>query len=119
MMAISSYQRGIKAENSVKLWLENKGWILRFHRWRCPWGEIDLIMDRGSTLVGFEVKARPSFHRGAQSLTYRQQHRLCRSFEYFIAHHESEFSYQTFRLDYVVVVPSGALYHYVNITPFL
>ncbi|MCP2731599.1 YraN family protein [Limnofasciculus baicalensis] len=34
---------GELGEKLVAEWLKNKGWTILHHRWRCPWGEIDVI----------------------------------------------------------------------------
>jgi putative endonuclease len=34
---------GVLGEDLVSQWLQSTGWIILHHRWRCRWGEIDLI----------------------------------------------------------------------------
>ena len=53
-------QIGELGEKLVALWLEFKGYQLLHQRWRCRWGEIDLIaLEKSSnTLIFVEVKTR-------------------------------------------------------------
>ncbi len=34
---------GVLGEYLVAQWLQTRGWIILHHRWRCRWGEIDLV----------------------------------------------------------------------------
>lgn len=49
---------GILGENLVAEWLQGCGWKILQRRWRCPWGEIDLIA-RGQEEIG-NFTPRPS-----------------------------------------------------------
>jgi putative endonuclease len=53
-------QIGKLGEELVARWLEEKGWRILYHRWRCPWGEIDLIVQSPPPIViaFVEVKTR-------------------------------------------------------------
>ncbi|MFB8791936.1 MAG: YraN family protein [Potamolinea sp.] len=60
---------GLLGEQLVAQWLQSQDWIILHHRWRCRWGEIDLIaqlgeMGRGGDLgvggVG-EISSFPSY----------------------------------------------------------
>ncbi|MGK7935417.1 MAG: YraN family protein [Xenococcaceae cyanobacterium] len=53
-------QIGELGEKLVALWLEYQGYQLLHQRWRCRWGEIDLIaLEKSSnTLIFVEVKTR-------------------------------------------------------------
>jgi putative endonuclease len=39
----SKHQIGVLGENLVAHWLESRGWEIIEQRWRCRWGEIDII----------------------------------------------------------------------------
>jgi putative endonuclease len=34
---------GLLGEELVIQWLQSTGWVILHHRWRCRWGEIDII----------------------------------------------------------------------------
>lgn len=38
---------GKLGEQLVAEWLQTQGWVILHHRWRCRWGEIDLITRSG------------------------------------------------------------------------
>ncbi len=52
-------------------WLRLKGYRLRAARVRNSKGEIDLVMQRGKTLIFVEVKARTSLVEAQEALTVR------------------------------------------------
>jgi putative endonuclease len=45
-------------EQAAAAHLAKRGYVLLARKWRCPAGEIDLLMRDGSTLVFVEVRAR-------------------------------------------------------------
>lgn len=51
-------QTGIKAENDALTFLQGQGLIPITRNFRCRFGEIDLIMQDGNTLVFIEVRKR-------------------------------------------------------------
>ncbi|HEY5598733.1 MAG TPA: YraN family protein [Kiloniellales bacterium] len=59
------------------LWsLRLKGYRLLAHRYKSPYGEIDLIMRRGSVTAFIEVKARRSADTAIDSVTAFQAKRI-------------------------------------------
>jgi len=34
---------GVLGEELVAQWLQSTGWVILHRRWRCRWGEIDII----------------------------------------------------------------------------
>ena len=55
-------QQGRWAEQRVLRLLLSQGWRLVCQRWRCRYGEIDLLLSKGPRLLAVEVKARQ--HQG-------------------------------------------------------
>jgi putative endonuclease len=55
---------GRRGEVVAAKWLEAAGLILVARNWRCPAGEIDLIVRDGATAVFVEVKTRTSVAYG-------------------------------------------------------
>ena len=97
---------GTLGEQVVAEWLQTQGWVILHHRWRCRWGEIDLIAqqeDRGkegarenhpgtfSSLLAFvEVKTRSKGNwdaDGALAITPQKQAKIWRTAELFLAEH--------------------------------
>lgn len=57
---------------------ERAGYEVLDRNWRCPDGELDLVLSRGGTVVFCEVKTRTSarFGDGAEAVDRRRQARL-------------------------------------------
>jgi putative endonuclease len=64
-----------------------RGYRLVARNWRCPLGELDLIVARGSLLVFCEVKTRTGRDLGGpfEAVTARKQQRIRRLAEAFLA----------------------------------
>lgn len=77
-------RRGQAAEAKALWWLRLKGYRLIARRFRCPAGEIDLIVRRGRVLAFVEVKAREETAAAAESILPRQQQRILRAAEAFL-----------------------------------
>ena len=67
---------GRRAEWLALMLLRLKGYRLVAQRFRCPQGEIDLIVRRGSVLVFVEVKRRANQVAAAESILPLQQSRI-------------------------------------------
>jgi putative endonuclease len=89
---------GRLAEDLVAQWLVGKGWSIVQQRWRCRWGELDLVMQTPASasshpavppsLVFVEVKARSNGNwdnNGLLSITLQKQHKLWQAAELFLA----------------------------------
>jgi putative endonuclease len=57
-MPSSHLERGRRGEDLAAAWYARRGYELIARNWRCPTGEVDLIVRRGELLVVCEVKAR-------------------------------------------------------------
>lgn len=80
---------GSAAENAAADFLQQQGLKLIARNFRCPYGEIDLIMQDGKTLVFIEVRLRNSnnFGGAAMSITQSKQQKLKRSAERYMQIH--------------------------------
>ncbi len=80
-----AYHRGRRAELLCALWLRLKGYRILARRFRSAAGEIDIVARRGPVLAFVEVKARPTAAAGQWAIGPRQQRRLTRAAEAFLA----------------------------------
>ena len=70
-------ERGGRLSEHAALWaLRLKGYRLLAHRYKCPLGEIDLIMRRGRTTAFIEVKARGTADAAVIAVTAWQSKRI-------------------------------------------
>ena len=71
---------GRRGEQVAADWLEGLGYRVVDRNWRCPTGELDLVLRRGSTLVFAEVKTRSSLDFGHpfEAITFQKSARLRR-----------------------------------------
>jgi putative endonuclease len=80
---------GNAAEALAADFLQQQGLKLIAKNFRCAYGEIDLIMQDGKTLVFIEVRLRSSnnFGGAAMSITPSKQQKLHRTAEYYLQIH--------------------------------
>jgi len=72
-------RRGRRAERLAAAYLTMKGYRVLERRVRTPVGEIDLIAEKGRTLVFVEIKQRSGGSGSAEAVTPRQRHRITRA----------------------------------------
>lgn len=85
---------GQLGEKIIAQWLTNKNYEILYSRWRCPWGEIDLIAkDNNSQLLAFiEVKTRKINNwdnDGIFSVNESKQKKLVLTAETFLSQNSS------------------------------
>lgn len=95
---------GLKAETRAVWWLRLAGWSILARRFADGPGEVDVIAARGRTLAFVEVKARADFASAAEAVTPRQQARIRRGAEAFLARRPAYAEY-TMTFDVVLVAP--------------
>lgn len=86
---------GILGEDFIAQWLQTQGWVILSQRWRCQWGEIDIITQQPQPqpppcLVFVEVKTRRQGNwdaNGLLSITPQKQARLWQAAQLFLAAH--------------------------------
>ncbi len=83
---------GELGEIFVGQWLENKGYLILHYRWRCKWGEIDIIAQNkaNSSLIFVEVKTRSKNNwdeDGLLSVTAQKQSKIQTTAELFLSEH--------------------------------
>ena len=82
-------ERGARAEAQAADWLRGKGLKLLERNVRSRFGEIDLVMEDGTTLVFVEVRyrSRDDYGGAAASVTPTKRARLQRAIGVYIASH--------------------------------
>jgi putative endonuclease len=78
---------GERAEQIAAAYLQNKGLAVIESRYRCRWGEIDLILRDRDTVVFAEVRLRHSktFGGAAYSVDRRKQARIIATARHYLA----------------------------------
>jgi putative endonuclease len=81
--------RGRAAEDKALRYLEARGLVPVARNYRCPHGELDLVMRDGETLVFVEVRrrTRADYGTAAETVTGRKQARLRAAAAHFLLHH--------------------------------
>jgi putative endonuclease len=78
---------GDRAERIAAAYLQDQGLAVIESRYRCRWGEIDLILRDHDTLVFAEVRLRQSkaFGGAAASVDRRKQERIIATARHYLA----------------------------------
>ncbi len=91
-------------EIAERLYAAEGGRVLA-RRWRCPEGEIDLVIEQDGALVFVEVKARAATAAAAAAVSPAQSRRLIAAIHRWCAAHAPE--PRDMRIDVVLVDRSG------------
>jgi putative endonuclease len=81
--------RGRSSETGGRRWLERQGLRSLSQNYRCPCGELDLLMLDGDCLVVVEVRYRAadSYGGALESITKDKRDRIRRATEHFLQQH--------------------------------
>ncbi len=92
----SAGNKGSDAEQCATIFLQQQKLALLERNYRCRFGEIDLIMREGNTVVFVEVRMRSSdrFGGAAASITAAKQLKLTRAARHYLAGCEGDFPYR-------------------------
>ena len=106
---VSAYAKGWMGEDVACAYLQKKGMILLSRRYRSLFGEIDLVMQDGETLVFVEVKARGTtcVGTGLYAITPAKQKRMLKAASLYLAEHGCN---APVRFDAVEVTAAGPLH---------
>jgi putative endonuclease len=78
---------GGEAEAAAARFLEQEGWHILVRNWRCRWGELDLVAERGEVLAFVEVRMRSTAAWGdpAHTVSRAKQRKVVRAALHFLA----------------------------------
>ncbi|MBL1385046.1 MULTISPECIES: YraN family protein [Pseudoalteromonas] len=99
----NSREKGQYYELQAQKYLVAQGLKPIERNYYCPFGELDIIMKEGNTLVFVEVKFRKNNARGGANyaLSTQKQARLKRSIHHYLA--AKNLTNQALRIDYVAI----------------
>lgn len=103
-----AYSKGHEAEALACDYLLKQGYIILEQRYKCAYGEIDIIAQSGNVLAFIEVKARGNYGKAVESVTARQQQRISNSAALFLSTFDDAVS--DCRFD-VITVCDGIIHH--------
>jgi putative endonuclease len=103
---------GAAGEGIARRHLERLGYVFEDANWRCPAGELDLVMRDGEALVFVEVKTRRGERLGAaeEAVSAAQARRLLLTAQIYLER-RPELAMRLWRIDLVAVTlaPAGAV----------
>ncbi len=80
---------GQQGEALARAHLEKDGYIVRATNYRCPWGEVDIVVEKDGEVVFVEVRTRRSKRFGTpeESVTaLKRKHLVSTAYHYIEAH---------------------------------
>lgn len=100
--------RGAQAEEHAQQFLVGKGLKPISRNFRCKYGELDLIMQDGTTLVIVEVRFRNTDRYGSavESVTPAKQSRIIAATHYYLAQQKTD---RPIRFDVVALSGNGKI----------
>lgn len=110
----TNFQKGLQGEQAAETYLCSVGMRCLDRRVRSPWGEIDLVMMDGNTLVFVEVKARSmrTLREAQLAVSPAKQHRLIQTALFYLNEH-SEYANRLMRFD-IVCLSADCIQHLPN-----
>ncbi|MEN3952208.1 YraN family protein [Iodidimonas sp. SYSU 1G8] len=101
-----AFRAGRMAETLCVWALRLKGYRILARNWKTAAGEADIVARRGGLIAFVEVKARASHAAGIEAVSVRQQRRVRRAAEIFMAAHPSLASLDM-RFDIMTIAPGS------------
>ena len=96
---------GKRGELAARVFYEMRGAEILERNWRCPFGEVDLIVLEDGCLVFCEVKTRNSLSAGLaeEQVTEKRQQRYVRSAQLYAE--SCAHVYESIRFDVIAIYP--------------
>lgn len=108
----TNHKTGLIAEKGACWFLRLRFYRILAHRYRTPWGEIDIVATRGGCVHFIEVKSRPRLEEGLYAITRHQRERIERSATWFLARQAQDFKGISF--DAVILYNRFQIRHIVS-----
>ncbi len=102
-MTHSRRRTGQRGEEIAALYFLQRGYTILHRNWRCPTGELDIILQKDDTLVFVEVRTRTSARFGSaeESITPAKQERLIELAQLYLQ--ENSPPHRRWRIDVVAI----------------
>ena len=113
---VAAYWRGQRGEALAAFWLQLKLYRIRERRFKTPLGEIDLVAEKGTTIVFVEVKQRASDADEALTFASINRERISRAAQLWLARNPAA-SGSDFRFDVILLAPGRWPRHLINAFP--
>ena len=110
---IKAYKAGLRAEDLAALLLTFKFYRICARRFKTPFGEIDLIAQRGRTIAFIEVKSRLAHADGLHAVSPRAQKRIIDAARFYTAR-QPRYADYAMRFDVITVIPWRSVRHLRN-----
>lgn len=110
---VAAYRRGHRGEALAALWLQLKLYTIRERRFKTPLGEIDIIAQKGRTIIFIEVKQRAK--NADEALTYAaiNRNRITRAAHLWLARNP-DLAGHDLRFDVILLAPGRWPRHLIN-----
>jgi putative endonuclease len=112
----NTYLYGLFAEKIASEYMLKEGFKLLFNRYKTPYGELDLVMNKSDLITFIEVKARKKLHKNylEETITTTQQRRNYNAAEFFLSENQQYHSFLC-RFDLVIIQGNKIFNHIVGI----
>lgn len=114
---VSSYAKGVAAEDIAAEYLEERGYKILERRYKTKYGEIDIIAlqesDVGKILCFVEVKVRNAYAEALEAVTPRSRNRIEKSALFFLSQEPSCLEHDM-RFDVIAITRGGDIWHLDN-----
>ena len=112
-----NYAAGLFAEEKVASYLKKLDWNILNQRYRCPFGEIDLIAQRADYILFVEVKKRKTLRKALFALTNKQKQRLINSANCYLETYNMN-NINNVQFDYIILDSQNRIERLENITAY-
>lgn len=112
-MTQTGHKKGLLAEMKAGLYLRMKGYRILDTRFKTSAGEIDIVAQKGDTLVFVEVKLRRTEDAAAEAIHARNQERVMNAALLYLQKHP-EYNGKDMRFDALIMGRGSPFRHIEN-----